>query len=146
MTSISSTAQILAASDQALHFAQKALPKHAIVDGEWKTTPLVLPKLDRSRTKSLAVISATPAASAWRMIRSLATRLYATRPSIQIVVVGETFDDGRLMSHPNMLVTGPVAADELSDALAAHNVAWLFSDFEAPLFGHPLLESARTAN
>jgi hypothetical protein len=49
------------------------------------------------------------------------------------------------MSHSNLFITGAVAADELGYVLAPHNPGWLLTDFETPLFGHPLLETAKQA-
>ncbi|MEY9278876.1 hypothetical protein [Bradyrhizobium yuanmingense] len=49
------------------------------------------------------------------------------------------------MSHPNLFVTGAVAADELGKVLAPRNPGWLLTDFEQPVFGHPLVDTAKQA-
>jgi hypothetical protein len=75
----------------------------------------------------------------------LADCLQRQKPSRAVVIAGTTCDDERLMSHSNVFITGAVAADELGDVLAPHNVGWLVTDFEQTTFGHPLIETTKTA-
>jgi hypothetical protein len=79
-------------------------------------------------------------------MRRLADRLLRRDPSQSIVIAGTTCDDDRLMSYSNLFITGAVAVDELGDVLASHNPGWLLTDFETPIFGHPLIETAKQAS
>jgi hypothetical protein len=50
------------------------------------------------------------------------------------------------MSHKNVFVAGATDATELGSVLQPHNVGWMLTGFDGPLFGHPLIESVRNAN
>jgi hypothetical protein len=80
------------------------------------------------------------------VIRTLADRLGQQYPYRSIVVAGATCDDDRLMSHANVFITGAVAADEIGDVLAPHHPGWLLTDFDKPVFGHPVIETTRQAS
>jgi GT2 family glycosyltransferase len=97
--------------------------------------------------KVLAVVPSSPSSRAWQTIFALATRFQQPDGgAVRIVVAGATADDQTLMAFPNVFVTGPVAARELGDLLAAVGASFVLTDFEHPLFGDPLAEAARTAN
>jgi hypothetical protein len=78
-----------------------------------------------------------------RTIQTVADRLWRRDPSQAIIIAGATCCDDRLMSRPNLFVTGAIAADELGEALAPHNPGWLLTACEQPVFGHPLVETAK---
>jgi O-antigen biosynthesis protein len=65
----------------------------------------------------LAVIPTRASVEEFSLIRGLAVALLARKPEIAIVVAGSTFDDDRLMSHPNVFVSGSVAPLELDRLL-----------------------------
>ena len=91
-------------------------------DAQDKATPIERPPpkaLDRAhRASCLAVIPAQPSAGEFTLIRGLATALLTKQPQLDIVVAGTTFDDNRLMSHPNVFVSGAIAPQELDRLLA----------------------------
>jgi GT2 family glycosyltransferase len=101
----------------------------------------------RSRgAKTLAIVPVRSSAKAFQVIRALAVSLNNSNSDVSIIVAGSTFDDVRLMSHDNVFVTGPVDASELGNVLQAHNVGWMFTGFDGPLFGHPLIQSTMNAD
>jgi GT2 family glycosyltransferase len=67
----------------------------------------------------LAVIPARSTASEFTLLRGLATACFKSWPQLDIVVVGPTFDDRRLMSHPNLFVSGSIGAHELDRVLSS---------------------------
>jgi GT2 family glycosyltransferase len=66
----------------------------------------------------LAVIPARPSAAEFALLRGLAGTLFRTRPQLDIIVAGKTFDDARLMSHPNVFVSGPFESHEVGRMLS----------------------------
>lgn len=126
-------------------FAQARWPKREIVLHEWPVHSLELPPVSTA-SASLVIVPSAPSPASWRMMRRLAHCLQRRDPSRSIIIAGTTCDDDRLMSHSNLFVTGPVSANELGDVLAPHNPGWLLTDFEEPLFGHPLIETAKQAS
>ena len=96
--------------------------------------------------KLLVIAPTRSSATEFLAIRSLALLLRRRGSDVSILVTGATFDDVRLMSHENVFVTGPVDASELGSVLQVHNVGWMLTGFDGPLFGHPLIQSVRNAD
>ena len=142
----STARRILAPNATAKIFTTQVLPGREIHVLEQPTHAVLLPEPSRHRTRQLAIVSTRSSASEFRIIRSLALRLRSRQPAVSIFVAGSTFDDVRLMSHDNVFVSGPIEASELSRVLQPHNVGWILTGFDGPLFGHPLIEAARGAN
>ncbi|RTE88087.1 glycosyltransferase family 2 protein [Bradyrhizobium sp. LVM 105] len=140
----SDTAPLLVPSKTAKAYAQSRWPDRMIVLHDWPTCSLTLPPIS-ANDKSLAIVPSTPTLACLQMIQTLADRLWRRKPSLPIVIAGATCGDHRLMSRPNIFVTGAIAADELGDVLRPHNPGWILTDFERPVFGHPLVETARQA-
>ena len=93
-------------------------------DARDKATPIERPPakaLDRDchQQSCLAVIPAQPSAGEFTLMRRLAIAFLAKQPQLAIFVAGTTFDDERLMSHPNVFVSGAIAPQEL-ERLARH--------------------------
>jgi GT2 family glycosyltransferase len=136
---------LLVPNKAAKAFARARWPKRKIVLHDWPSHSLTLPPISASR-KSLVIVPSAPSPASLRVMRRLADCLLRRDPSQPIVIAGATCDDDRLMSYSNLFITGAVAADELGDVLAPHNPGWLLTDFEAPIFGHPLIETAKQAS
>jgi hypothetical protein len=139
--------RLLAPTETALAFARGRFGRSgkSVELSAWPTEPLTLAPAVDGRPQALIVIPASASAQAWQAIRTLARHLRALETAIPIVVAGATFADSRLMSFPNIFVTGPVTVEQLQEVMTPHNPGWILTDFETPLFGHPLLESARQA-
>ena len=75
----------------------------------------------------LVVIPGRAKASEFTLLRGLATAFFRTQPDLDIVVAGTTFDDRRLMSHPNVFVSGSTAPQELARALSTLGVGRILS-------------------
>jgi O-antigen biosynthesis protein len=145
LTSLLDETPLLVPSQTAKAFAEGRWPNRKVVVQDWPTRPLALAPIS-GVSKSLAVVPSALSPKSLRLMRSLADRLRRRDPSRSIVIAGATCDDDRLMSYPNVFITGAVAADELCHVLAPHNPGWLLADFEEPAFGHPLIETARRAS
>jgi O-antigen biosynthesis protein len=107
---------------------------------------LSLPLHQDQPAKLLAIVPTRSSAKEFLAIRSLALSLRRRDSNVSILVAGSTFDDVRLMSHENVFVTGPTDASELGGTLQVHNVGWMLTGFDGPLFGHPLIQSVRKAD
>jgi GT2 family glycosyltransferase len=143
------TTRVLAPTEAAAAFARAKLPNTEIVVRRWPVQPLFLPEpvsTGVKTLKTLAIVPGSPSPLAWRIIRSLAVRFQQMEHRVPIVVAGGTCEDRRLMSFPNLFVTGKLEPDELADVLTPYDPTWLLTDFDQPLFGHPLIEAARRAN
>ena len=110
------------------------------------TDAVLLPEPSRRKTRQLAIVPTRSSAREFLIIRSLALRLRSQHSAVSIIVAGSTFDDLRLMSHDNVFVSGAMEASELGPVLRPHNVGWMLTGFDGPLFGHPLVEAVRAAN
>ncbi|MBR1031989.1 glycosyltransferase family 2 protein [Bradyrhizobium liaoningense] len=140
----SCTTPLFVPSKMAEAYAQSRWPDRKIVLHDWPTCFLTLPPIS-ANDKSLVIVPSTPTLASMRMINTLADCLWGREPSLPIVIAGATCGDDRLMSRPNIFVTGAITADELGNVLRPHNPGWILTDFEQPVFGHPLVETARQA-
>jgi O-antigen biosynthesis protein len=145
---ISAARRVLVPCAMAEAFAKHRLQGRKLQLLEQPIKSLSLPnRQDQSRgAKLLAIVPTRSSAKELLAIRSLALLLHRMNPDVSILVTGSTFDDVRLMSHENVFVTGPIDASELGSVLQAHNVGWMVTGFDGPLFGHPLIQSARNAD
>ena len=50
------------------------------------------------------------------------------------------------MSHRNVFVTGPISGSDIGSSLQPYSIDRILTAFGRPLFGHPVIESAKTAN
>jgi O-antigen biosynthesis protein len=144
VTSLPDATALLVPNKTAEAFAQARWPSRKIVRQDWPTRPLTLAPTSGT-SKSLAIVPAVPSPAALRVMRRLADRLGQQYPSGSIVIAGATCDDDRLLSYANVFITGAVAVHEIGDVLAPHHPGWLLTDFDKPVFGHPIIEATRQA-
>lgn len=98
------------------------------------------------RGRPTLMIAPTRSSSAeFIAIRHIADLMRRRGSHASILVAGATFDDLRLMSHESVFVTGGVEPAELGRVLQSHNVQWMLTGFDQPLFGHPLIELVRSS-
>lgn len=140
---LNAASRLLAPTRAAAALARGRVSKRPVHFKPLGTASLGLPDPKPDGIRTLAIIPVSPSPTAWRSIRALAIRLYRAEKPVPIVVAGTTFDDLQLMSFPNLFVTGRVDLGDLGDVLAVHNPGWLLTDFDRPLFGHPLVEATR---
>jgi GT2 family glycosyltransferase len=145
ISSLSDKTPLLVPNKAAKAFARARWPKRKIVLHDWPSRSLTLPPISASN-KSLIIVPSAPSPASFRVMRRLAVCLQRRDPSQSIVIAGATCDDDRLMSYSNLFITGAVATDELGNVLAPHNPGWFLTDFEGPVFGHPLIETAKRAS
>ena len=146
LSHVDAVSRLLAPTETAEAFARAKLPDREVLLRPWPAQRLFIAESAPRAAKLLAVVPGSPSARVSQTIRALATRFQRFNEPVQIVVAGLTADDQTLMTFPNVFVTGRVEAEELGDLLGPYNPGWLLTDFEHPLFGHPMVETARTAN
>lgn len=142
LSHVDAVTRLLAPTESAAAFARAKLPNREVLLQPWPAPRRFIVGSAPRATKLLAVVPSSPSARAFQTVRALAIRFL--REPVQIVVAGATADDQTLMTFPNVFVAGRVEADELGNLLAAHNPNWVLTDFEHPLFGHPIIEAARS--
>jgi O-antigen biosynthesis protein len=138
--------RLLAPTQVAAAFLKARLPNREPLLLHWDTSRLFIDGSATQANKVLAIVPSSPSARAWQTILSLATRFQCFNEEIQIVVAGATADDQTLMALPNVFIAGRVEVPQLGNLLAAVSPGFLLTDFERPLFGDPMVETARTAN
>jgi GT2 family glycosyltransferase len=146
LSHVNAASRLLAPTESAAAFVRSKLPDRKVQARPWPTQRLCFAETAPPAAKRLAIVPGSPSARAWQTIYALATQFQRFNEPLQIVVAGPTADDRTLMTFPNVFVTGQVEATELGSLLAPYNPGWLLTDFERPLFGHPIVETARTAN
>jgi GT2 family glycosyltransferase len=138
--------RLLAPTQVAAAFLKARLPNCEPLVLPWDAPRLFIDGAATQANKVLAIIPSSPSARAWQTILSLATRFQSFNEQVQIVVAGATADDQTLLALPNVFITGRVEAQQLANLLSAVSPGFLLTDFEHPLFGDPMVETARTAN
>jgi GT2 family glycosyltransferase len=146
LSHVDAASRLLAPTEVAAAFTRVKLPSSELRVRSWPVQQLSIEASATGATKVLGVVPSSPSVQAWQTIRTLAIRLQCFNEPVQIVVAGPTADDQTLMALPNLFISGRVEAEELGKLLAPINPAWLLTDFEHPLFGHPVVETTRTAN
>jgi GT2 family glycosyltransferase len=146
LSQVDAVSCVLAPTETAEAFVRAKLPNRDLLLRPWPAQRLFIAESAPRAAKVLAVVPGSPSARVSQTIRALATRFQRFNEPVQIVVAGLTTDDQTLMTFPNVFVTGRVQAEGLGDLLGPYNPGWLLTDFEHPLFGHPMVETARTAN
>lgn len=92
---------------------------------------------------TLVMVPTRSSAGEFAVIRQTADAMRRSR--ISIVIAGATLHDLQLMSLENIFVTGAIQPAELGRALQSYDVRWMLTDFDRPLFGHPLIEAVRAS-
>ena len=75
-------------------------------------------------------------------VLSLARAFQRFGSDTQLIVLGPTFDDLRVMACGNAFVSGPVVPEEVSSLLAALDICGVLLGTGKALFGHPLAAAA----
>jgi O-antigen biosynthesis protein len=147
-TVLSAARRILVPSESAKAFTTHALPGRETQLLKQPVHGLSLPSRRQwpRGAPTLAIVPTRSSVREFSVIRSLALLIKNRRSDTAILVAGATFDDLRLMSHENIFVTGPMEASELGSVLQPHNIGWMLTGFDGPLFGHPVIESVRSAD
>jgi GT2 family glycosyltransferase len=96
----------------------------------------------RHRGKRLGILVFRPTADEFEMIHSVSQAVLDRRPELNIVIIGSTMDDQRLMKRPNIHVTGFVASDEFDRVVDQYDLGALLIGSGVPLFGHPFEQAA----
>lgn len=80
-------------------------------------------------------------ATEFRCIRALSDHMADTDEDVEIVVLGHTLDDLKLMQRANVMITGEPAADDVATLIDGHGITHLVLDLGEPMFGHPLADA-----
>ena len=127
---ISTARKLLAPCMMAQSFASRQLPGRKVELRAIPIPTLSLPRHAAGPRSCMAIVPTRCSANEFLTIRELAMALQGRPSHIDILVAGSTIDDERLMSHPNVFVTGPVDLSELSRVLAPHDVRWMLTGFD----------------
>jgi GT2 family glycosyltransferase len=76
---------------------------------------------------------------------SLARAFRTIGSNVELMVLGQTFDDLRVMACANAFVSGTVEPREIASLLAAFGVGGILVGAGTALFGHPMTAAARSS-
>ncbi|MGY3446625.1 glycosyltransferase [Bradyrhizobium sp. USDA 4473] len=91
----------------------------------------------------LGLLVLRASAAEFRFIRALSDQIADAGEDLEIIVLGTTLDDLKLMQRSDVLVTGDVAVDDIATLVEGHGITKLVLDIGEPAFGHPLLDALR---
>jgi O-antigen biosynthesis protein len=91
----------------------------------------------------LGVVPIRQDAREHQFLREVIAGLRQHRPGLKITVVGTSIDDAGLINAGALTVTGAVAGDELGVLLRHYRIDRMLLPLTRPLFGHPLVRSAK---
>ena len=74
----------------------------------------------------------------FEFVLSMARAFRAIGSETELIILGQTFDDLRIMACQNTFVSGPVRPEEVSSLLPAFDVAGVLLGTGKALFGHPM--------
>ncbi len=80
-------------------------------------------------------------AAEFRFIRALSDQMANADEDVEIIVLGSTLDDLKLMQRTNVMITGDPIADDVATLIDGHGITHLILDLGEPLFGHPLVDA-----
>ncbi|MGY4478119.1 glycosyltransferase family 2 protein [Bradyrhizobium sp. USDA 3364] len=103
----------------------------------------VLPALhhDVSGPACLGLLALHAGAAEFRFIRALSDQIADADEDVEIIVLGTTLDDLKLMQRANVTVTGEIAVDDIATLIEGHGITKLVLDIGQPAFGHPLVDA-----
>lgn len=143
---IAGARRILAASPMAREFATNLLQGRKMDVIQPSLPPeaeFQLADFRQDDAPTLVVVPTRSSAREFAIIRHIADLLNDSAFDISILIAGATISDQRLLSFENVFVTGDIESTELTRVLQPHNVQWMLTGFDKPLFGHPLIETVR---
>ncbi|WP_076862279.1 glycosyltransferase family 2 protein [Bradyrhizobium mercantei] len=89
----------------------------------------------------LGVLALRASAAEFRFVRALSDQMADADEDAEIVVLGTTLDDLKLMQRTNVTVSGEIAVDEIATLIEGHGITKLVLDIGEPAFGHPLADA-----
>ncbi|WP_143278869.1 glycosyltransferase [Bradyrhizobium sp. C9] len=89
----------------------------------------------------LGVLALHGSAAEFRFVRALSDQIADANADAEIIVLGATLDDLKLMQRANVMVTGDIAVDDVATLIEGHGITKLVLDIGEPAFGHPLVDA-----
>jgi hypothetical protein len=93
----------------------------------------------------LGLVSVRGDAHEYQFMREMIVDLNRRCPNLELIVVGQTFDDLTLLRTGNTFATGAVDADELASTIRRYRLNRILLCLTRPLFGHPIASAAMAA-
>lgn len=84
----------------------------------------------------LGIVAFRNSANDFQMIRDISCAILNHDPDMNIVIIGSTMDDRRLMKSQNVHVTGMADADEFDRIVEQYDLGAVWLGCASPLFGH----------
>jgi O-antigen biosynthesis protein len=95
-----------------------------------------------ARGRRLGLLPLDQSSTDLEFLLSLARAVQSIGSDMELMVLGQTLDDLRVMACGNAFVSGPVALEEVSPLLAAFDVCGVLLGTGKAFFGHPLAAAA----
>ncbi|WOH84265.1 glycosyltransferase [Bradyrhizobium sp. BEA-2-5] len=131
--------RVTAIDDDGAAFSEAVLGLQVVRLSDPPVPPALYPEVSGPARLGLLVLHTS--AAEFRFIRALSDQLADADEDIEIVVLGSTLDDLKLMQRTNVIVTGDIAVDDVATLIEGHGITKLVLDIGEPAFGHPLVEA-----
>lgn len=95
------------------------------------------------RGRRLGLLLLDRSAPDLEFVLSLARAFQRIGSDRELMIMGETFDDLRVLASGNALVSGPIGPGDISSLLSTHDIRGVLVGTGKALFGHPLAAAVR---
>ncbi|GKQ49958.1 glycosyltransferase family 2 protein [Bradyrhizobium sp. Ce-3] len=136
---IAGAARVTAIGEDGAAFSEAALGLQVTRLGD-PPAPRALHRAENGPPR-LGLLALHAGAAEFRFIRALSDQMADADDGLEIVVLGTTLDDLKLMQRPNVMISGDIAADDMATLIEAHGLTKLVLDIGEPAFGHPLVDA-----
>ncbi|WP_338698683.1 glycosyltransferase [Bradyrhizobium sp. 26S5] len=131
--------RVTAIGQSGADFSDAVLDLRVVRFGEPSASPA--PPHAASGPARLGLLALHASAAEFRFIRALSDQMADADDEIEIIVLGTTLDDLKLMQRTNVMVTGEIATADVATLIAGHGITKLVLDIGPPAFGHSLVDA-----
>ena len=130
---------VIAIGEDGAAFAVSVLGLQVVRPSDPPARPVRHPAVDGPVRIGLLALHGS--AVEFRFARALSDQVANADADVEIIVLGTTLDDLKLMQRTNVMVTGEIAVDDVATLIEGHGITKLVLDIGEPAFGHPLLDA-----
>ncbi|WP_342710582.1 glycosyltransferase [Bradyrhizobium sp. B124] len=130
---------VIAIGEEGAAFAVSVLGLQVVRPSDPPARPVRHPAVDGPARLGLLALHGS--AAEFRFVRALSDQMADANADAEIIVLGTTLDDLKLMQRTNVMVTGEIAVDGVATLIEGHGITKLVLDMGEPAFGHPLVDA-----
>ncbi|GIQ73826.1 glycosyltransferase [Bradyrhizobium sp. RD5-C2] len=130
---------VIAIGEEGAAFSVSVLGLQVVRPSDPPARPVRHPAVDGPARLGLLALHGS--AAEFRFVRALSDQMADANADAEIIVLGTTLDDLKLMQRTNVMVTGEIAVDDVATLIEGHGITKLVLDIGEPAFGHPLVDA-----